>query len=99
MTPSSTNYDSVSESTLLASNKITDPHIDNPTNITNQLEPPLDQGIESANPSYILGAQNSNELNVVEKLVSTSFKFLKKLHDKGITRSNNCVDFSDDDTV
>ena len=50
-------------------------------------------------PSYLSVAHNSKDLPVVEKPLSTSFHLLKKLHDKGITRTNCCVDFADDDTV
>ena len=60
---------------------------------------PPNQDKDNDDTSYLSVAKNSKDLPVVEKPVSTSFLLLKKLHDKGITRVNNCVDFADDETV
>lgn len=76
-TPSPSNHDSVPESTPLTSNKIIDHPIDEPTNITEQQEPPPNAYMENSNPSYLSVAHHSKDLPVVQRPVSTSFRLLK----------------------
>ena len=113
-TPAPTSQTSEPESTPLTSNKIVEPTNEPPTNptsnkiveqtnepptINNQQKQPPNQDMDTDDTSYLSVAKNSKHLPVVEKPVSTSFHLLKKLHDKGITRTNNSVDFADDETV